>query len=57
MPHPDTQGRPELTVTITGDVADFGRVDNAFAAFRREAQKLLENWKIVLDLKYEEKSG
>lgn len=57
MPDDITEEKPAVTFTITGEVSDFGRIDNAFSAFKREAEKLLTAWRIVLDLHYEEKTG
>jgi len=45
---------PQFTITATGDVKDFWRVDNAYAAFKREADKMLKAWKLVLEVKYSE---
>ena len=48
---------PQFTAVISGDIEDFGRVDNAFAAFKREAEKALKKWKVRVDLNYEESQG
>lgn len=48
---------PEAKFEIVGDIADFGRMDNIFAAFKREAEKALSPWTIKVDLTYEETQG
>ena len=53
----ECEGMPQATFTIKGNIKDFGRVDNAYAAFRREAQKALKDWELNIDISYEEKQG
>lgn len=48
---------PECTFIIRGAIADFTRLDNLYAALRREADKLLKEWEINADVKYSEKQG
>ncbi len=46
---------PKTTFTITGEIADFGRVDNVYTTLKREGQKLLKNWTITVNVDFEEK--
>ncbi len=48
---------PQATFTIKGNIKDFGRVDNAYGAFKREAQKALEDWELTIEISYVEKQG
>ena len=45
---------PKATFTITGDIADFGRVDNVYSALKREGSKLLRNWTMNVNVDFEE---
>jgi len=46
---------PKATFTITGEITDFGRVDNVYNSLKREGVKLLKNWTINVNVEYEEK--
>ncbi len=46
---------PKATFTITGEITDFGRVDNVYNTLKREGAKLLKNWTINVNVDYEEK--
>ncbi len=48
---------PESTYVIRGTVTDFTRVDNLFASMKREAEKMLTNWTIDVEVKYTETKG
>ena len=48
---------PKATFTITGDITDFGRVDNVYTSLKREGQKLLKNWNINVNVDFEEKEA
>jgi len=48
---------PESTYIIRGTVIDFTRVDNLFASMKREAEKMLTDWTIDVEVKYTEKKG
>ena len=48
---------PLATITITGNIADFTRLDNLYTALKREGSKLLKSWSINVDVKYSEKEG
>lgn len=48
---------PRATFTITGDVAEFERVDNLYRTMKREGGKMLKNWEINLTVDYSEKEG
>ena len=45
---------PEATFTISGNIKDFSRIDNLYASLKREAGKMMEQWKIIVDVKYTE---
>ena len=45
---------PKATLTITGDIQDFGRVDNVYTSLKREGSKLLRNWTINVSVDFEE---
>lgn len=45
---------PRATFQITGDIEEFGRVDNLYRVMRREGEKLLKNWVIKVDVAYTE---
>ncbi len=48
---------PGITVTLTGEIKEFDRIDNLFLALRREAKKMLTGWDIQVEAKYGEKEG
>lgn len=48
---------PKSTFTITGDIKDFSRVDNVYAALKREVSKALKNWSMKIDISHEESQG
>jgi len=48
---------PIATFKITGEIDRFDRMDNLFNALKREGAKLLKNWTIEVDAKYEESQG
>lgn len=48
---------PQATFTIKGNIKDFGRVDNAYAAFKREAGKVMTDWELNIEISYVEKQG
>lgn len=48
---------PEATFTIKGKIADFTRLDNLYKSLKREAQKLLDEWIMNVEVKYTEKEG
>ena len=45
---------PKATFTVEGEIEDFTRIDNIYRVLKREGEKLLKNWKIKFDIKYEE---
>lgn len=45
------------TFTITGQIKDFPKIDNLYRALKREGSKLLDEWEITVDAKYQEKVG
>lgn len=45
---------PQITVTLTGSIADFNRLDNLYKVMKREAQKLFKDWQLKIDLDYSE---
>ncbi|MBA7628004.1 hypothetical protein ES703_35474 [subsurface metagenome] len=48
---------PEATFTISGSIADFTRLDNLYKSLKRESEKLLDPWEMLVDVKYSEKKG
>ena len=48
---------PECTFILSGDVADFTRIDNVYKSLKREAEKGLKGWTINAEVKYSEKEG
>jgi len=48
---------PQAEFKVTGDIADIGRVDNLFAALKRETMKALKAWKIEVTVQYTEQQG
>jgi len=53
----DSNIMPKSTFVITGDVADFTRLDNLYKSLKREGEKLLKNWNIEVKVEYTEKEG
>lgn len=47
----------KATFTISGNIKDFPRIDNLYRALKREGEKLLTDWQIEVDAKYQEKKG
>ena len=45
---------PEATFTISGNIKDFTRIDNLYNSLKREAGKMMEQWKIEVNVKYTE---
>lgn len=45
---------PRATFKITGEIAEFDRVDNLYKVMKREGEKLLKNWVIEVEASYEE---
>lgn len=48
---------PLSTITISGDIEDFARIDNLYNSLKREGKKMLKNWKIDIDVKFTEQEG
>lgn len=48
---------PESVYIIRGTIVDFTRADNLYAALKREADKLLKDWSINVEIKYFEEVG
>jgi len=48
---------PKATFTVEGEIEDFTRIDNIYRVLKREAAKLLKNWKLNFDIKFEESEG
>jgi len=48
---------PEATFIISGSIEDFTRLDNLYKALKREAEKLLKEWEMRVEVKYSEKKG
>ncbi len=48
---------PEATFNITGNIADFTRLDNLYKSLIRESDKLLSQWEIKISVVYSEKQG
>jgi len=48
---------PIATIKISGEIERFDRIDNVFITLKREGAKLLKNWTIEIEAKYEEKQG
>ena len=46
---------PEVTVTLTGKISDFGRIDNVYNVLKREGSKLLKDWNMDISVKFSEK--
>lgn len=47
----------KTTFIIEGEIKDFPQIDNLYRALKREGAKLLKNYKITVDAKYEEREG
>lgn len=48
---------PAATFIMRGDITDFTRVDNLYTSLKREAEKMLKEWSIDVEIKYTEKMG
>ncbi|MBA7588959.1 hypothetical protein ES708_31030 [subsurface metagenome] len=49
---------PGVKVVLTGTIKDFARIDNVYTSLKREGGKLLDNWKIDIEVTFsEQKSG
>lgn len=48
---------PQATFIIRGAIGDFTRLDNLYKALLREAEKLLTEWTLNVEVKYTEKQG
>ncbi len=48
---------PKMTVTLTGEITEFDRIDNLYAAVKRECKKMLKDWTINVAAEYTEKEG
>ncbi|MBA7608308.1 hypothetical protein ES703_15485 [subsurface metagenome] len=48
---------PEAIFTIKGKIVDFTRLDNLYKSLKREAEKLLTDWEMNVEVKYSEKKG
>lgn len=48
---------PECIITVKGDIESFPRIDNLYAAVKRETEKMLKNWKLSVDVKFEVSEG
>ena len=46
---------PEATFTLSGNIADFTRLDNLYKSLKREAEKLLSDWTFDVKVTYSEK--
>jgi hypothetical protein len=42
------------TFTITGEIADFSRLDDVYKVLKREGAKLLKNWTLTVTAEYTE---
>lgn len=45
---------PRTSFKITGDIDEFNRIDNLYRVMRREGEKLLKNWEIVVEASFSE---
>lgn len=48
---------PRAEFKITGDIAQFDRIDDLYKVMRREGIKLLTNWEITVKAEYAEQQG
>ena len=48
---------PKTVITISGSIADFNRLDNVYRSLKREAEKLLSEWKMDITVSYVEIQG
>ncbi len=46
--------KPQVVITLTGNIADFTRLDNVYKAMKRESAKLLKNWELKIDVNFQE---
>jgi len=56
MPLPGGE-EPEMSITLTGKIADFGRIDNVYTTLKREGMKLLREWKLEVNVTYHEEEA
>lgn len=47
----------ECKFTLTGEIKDFGRIDNAYSSIKTQVEKLLKNWTIEVEVNYAENAG
>lgn len=45
---------PKATFKISGEIAEFERIDNLYRVLKREGEKLLKNWTIEVTADYTE---
>lgn len=45
---------PKAVFTMSGDIADFDRIDNVYKTLKREGEKMLTNWEIKVTAEYSE---
>lgn len=45
---------PQATFKITGEIAEFDRVDNLYRVMKKEGEKLLTNWVIEVEASFKE---
>ncbi|KKN18533.1 hypothetical protein LCGC14_0954820 [marine sediment metagenome] len=48
---------PQTIIKITGNIEDFTRLDNVYRTLKREAGKLLSDWKMDFEVTYQESQG
>ncbi len=48
---------PKAEFKITGEIADFTRLDNVYRTLKREAEKLLNGWTMNVEVTYQEQQG
>lgn len=44
----------EIVITLKGKIADFDRLDNVYRSIKREAEKLLSDWELEIEMNYRE---
>lgn len=45
---------PQATFKISGEIAEFDRLDNVYRTLKREGEKLFKNWTIEVTADYTE---
>jgi len=45
---------PRTTITITGEIAEFDRIDNLYNRLKSEGEKMLTDWEIKVEAFYTE---